>query len=68
MAKKIKVSLKDIAKQIDRAEAKLSAGSRAVASPLERKRLAAKVKSLKKVKAQLKMICKGAYNITVPTK
>ncbi|HET7108575.1 MAG TPA: hypothetical protein VFI38_17305 [Candidatus Acidoferrum sp.] len=68
MAKKIKVSLKEIGKQIDRVEAKLSAGARAVASPAEKKRLAVKIKSLKKVKKELMLICKGSYNLIVPTK
>jgi hypothetical protein len=67
MAKKVQVSLKEIAKQIDRAEAKLSAGSRAVADREVKKQLAVKIKSLKKVKSELRQICKGSYNIKVPT-
>lgn len=67
MAKKVQVSLKEIAKQIDRAEAKLSAGSRAVANRAAKKQLVAKIKSLKKVKSQLLLICRGTYNIKVPT-
>jgi predicted nucleic acid-binding Zn-ribbon protein len=67
MAKKVQVSLREIGKQIERAEAKLSAGSRAVANREVKKELAVKIKSLKKVKKQLRQICRGTYNIKVPT-
>ncbi len=66
MAKKVEVSLKGIGKQIERAEDKLSAAARGVKDSVQKKKVAAKIKALKKVKSDLKLICKS-YNITVPT-
>lgn len=66
MAKKVEVSLEGIGDQIDRAEKKLSAAARGVKSLVEKKRLAAKIKALKKVKAEVKEICR-TYTIVVPT-
>jgi hypothetical protein len=67
MAKKVDISLREIGEQIDRAEGKLSAAARGITSRVEKNRLAAKIKALKKVKAQVKVICRNSYNITVPT-
>jgi len=66
MAKKVEVSLKGIGEQIERAEGKLSAAARGITSRVEKKRLAVKIRTLKKVKAEVKLLCKG-YNVTVPT-
>jgi hypothetical protein len=67
MAKKVEVSLKGIGKQIEQAEGKLSAASRGLKDAVQKKKVVAKIKALKKVKSELKMICKGSYNIKVPT-
>ena len=67
MAKKVEVSLEGIGDQIDRAEKKLSAAVRGVTSQVEKKRLAAKIRALKEVKAQVKVICRPTYTIIVPT-
>ena len=66
MAKKVEISISEIGEQIERAERRLSAAARQVPSSVEKKRLAAKIKTLKKVKAQVKMLCKS-YTIVVPT-
>ena len=65
MGRKVEVSLKGIGKQIEQAERKLSAAGRGVKNSVQKKKVAAKVRALKKVKADLKRICKG-YNIDVP--
>jgi hypothetical protein len=63
---KVEVKIGGIGDEIDRATGKLSAAAREVPSPVERKRLAAKIKTLNKVKAQVKMLCRS-YTIIVPT-
>ena len=65
MAKKVDVSLKGIGKQIEQAERKLSAAGRSVKNLVQKRKVAAKIKALKKVKSDLKLICKS-YNIIVP--
>ncbi|HEV3420915.1 MAG TPA: hypothetical protein VG075_11465 [Candidatus Acidoferrum sp.] len=67
MAKRIDISLKEIGEQIDRADDKLTAAARGIASRVEKKRLAAKIRKLKNIKAQIKVLCRGTYNIIVPT-
>jgi hypothetical protein len=66
MAKKVEISISGIGEQIDRANGKLLAAAREVPSAVEKKRLAAKIKTLKRVKAQVKMLCRS-YTIIVPT-
>jgi len=66
VGEKVEVKIGEIGEEIERAKGKLSAAARKVASPVERKRLAAKIKTLNKVKAEVKMLCRS-YTIIVPT-
>lgn len=66
MAKKVEISIGAIGEEIDRAEGKLSAAARGVPSRVERKRLAVKIRTLKKIKARVKLLCRS-YTIIVPT-
>lgn len=65
MVRKVEISIGEIGKQIKQAERKLLAAGRGVTNSAQKKRVAAKVRALKKVGADLKRICKG-YNIDVP--
>ena len=65
MVRKVEISIGEIGKQIKQAERKLSAAGRGVTNSVQKKRVAAKVRALKKVGSDLKRICKG-YNIDVP--
>ena len=65
MAKKVEISLKGIGRQIEQAERKLSKAGHGVKDSVQKKKVAAKIKALKKVKSDLKLICKG-YNVVVP--
>jgi hypothetical protein len=67
MPKKVEVSLKGIGKQIDLAERQLSAAGRKVKSRVEKKKVVAKVKKLKRAKAMIKVLCRDTYTIFVPT-
>jgi hypothetical protein len=67
MPKKVKVKLNGIGKEIDLAERQLSAAGRKVKSREEKKKVAAKVKKLKKAKAMIKVLCRKTYTILVPT-
>ena len=67
MAKKVEISIGEIGRQIGQAERKLSAAARGIKNTVQKRKVAAKIKALKKVKSELKQICKGSYNITVPT-
>ena len=65
MVKKVEISIGEIGRQVEQAERKLSAAGRRVKNLVQKKKLAAKIKVLKKVRSDLKRICKG-YNIIVP--
>jgi len=65
MAKRVEISLKEIGRQIEQAEGKLSKAARRVKDSVQKKKVAAKIKALKRVKSELKLICKS-YNIVVP--
>ena len=65
MAKKVEISLKEIGRQIEQAEGKLSRAARGVKDAVQKKKVGAKIKALKKVKSKLMLICKS-YNIVVP--
>ena len=65
MAKKVDISLKGIGRQIEQAEGKLSTAARRVKDSEQKKKVVAKIKALKKVKSDLKLICRS-YNIVVP--
>ena len=65
MVKKVEVSLKEIGRQIGQAEGKLSAAARGIRNSVQKRKVAAKVRALKKVKRDLMRICKS-YNIVVP--
>ena len=65
MVKKVEVSLKEIGRQIEQAEGKLFAAARGIKNSVQKRKVAAKVRALKKVKRDLMRICKS-YNIVVP--
>lgn len=67
MPKSIRVSLKEIVEQINRAEKELSGAQTKAKNDLVKRRLAVKIRNLNKVKTSVKEICKG-YLIIVPTK
>lgn len=67
MPKKVEVSLKGIGKQIDLAGGQLSAAARKAKSRREKKKLAAKIRKLKKVKALVVGLCRRTYTVIVPT-
>jgi len=69
MPNKIEISLKGIVAQVGKAESELSAAKGKAKNTLAKKRVAAKIKRLKKVKMKVQQICKGihSYTITVPT-
>ena len=66
MPKKIKISLRGIVEQIDQAEGRLTEAGSTVTSKPEKKKLAAKVKKLKKARALVKTACR-TYTVIVPT-
>jgi hypothetical protein len=69
MPKKVVISLHAIVKQIDLAVKKLAAAEAKAVTAQEKKVLAAKIKSLDKIKAQVKSNCpKSAYGIVALVK
>ena len=65
MAKKVEISLKGIGRQIEQAERKLSKAARGAKDLVQKKKVSAKIRALKKVKSELMLICRS-YNIVVP--
>jgi hypothetical protein len=67
MPKKITISLHRIVTQIDQATGKLTAAENKTPAMAERKRLAIKIKNLKKIKGLVIKNCpKNGLNIVVP--
>lgn len=64
--KTIYVSLKEIVKDIDQATEKLSAAKTKAVSGKEKQRLAAKIKSLKKIKKEVQAVCYQAAQTKLP--
>ena len=65
MRRKVEISIGEIGKQIEQAARKLSAAGRGVKNSVQKKKVAAKVRALKKANSDLKRICRS-YNIEVP--
>jgi hypothetical protein len=66
MPKKVKISLTGIVNQIDQATRKLSRARGKAATRREKQKLAAKIKNLKSIKAQVKQLCPtGARGLTI---
>jgi hypothetical protein len=66
MPKKVSISLSDIVKQIDQATTKLAAARGKVLTNVEKQKLAAKIKNLKKIKGWVQDNCpKGKPGLTI---
>lgn len=73
MPKKVRVSLKGIVREIDKATKGLSGAKVKAATAMEKKRLAVKIQNLKKIKKNVEIVCLPVpgvpgLNIVVNTK
>ena len=66
MPKKVRISLRGIVEQIDQASGKLSRARDKAATRIEKQKLAAKIRNLKRIRAQVKQLCpNGVRGLTV---
>jgi hypothetical protein len=68
MPKTVKISLKKIVQQIDVVTKELKAVKKRAINPKVKQDLDASIKSLEKVKHQVKEECKTTYNVTAEVK
>jgi hypothetical protein len=66
MPKKPSISLQGIVTQIDQATKQLSTAKKKATKALDKRKLAAKIKNLQRMKKKVRSHCHG-LNITVPT-